>query len=469
METLFSIANLLVLPFWGLMILAPRWRWTLALIRSPLIVLPPIAIYAALVLPHLGEILPVVARPDLPAVVALLGSSLGAIAAWAHFLTFDLFVGRWIFLDARSRGLFAPLVSVIMVVTLLLGPLGLAGYLAVVAVSANAGRIGAAGRQVRRVLGLITEGSRPLALLALGSFGLLAATAVLMLVDPRVLGGASLWLKPAKFAASIALSAATLALLLRHIHMPARGGRRAVALIVFFATLELVIITIQAARGVASHFNVASTLNTVLFSAMGIGIVIFTIAIGYVAFVAFRQQFEDRALGWGIRLGFAVMLFGSAIAFLMPRPTPAQVESLRAGQSTPIVGAHAVGVADGGPGLPVTKWSTEGGDLRVPHFIGLHALQILPLAGWLFGRRHRRAGSPGRSSSRAVHLTVVMGAAYFGITVTALAQALRGQSVLAPDAVTVALAAAVLIASAVAGLLARQAAATPVFAGAAGS
>ena len=459
METLFSTANLLVLPFWGLMILAPRWRWTVALVRSPLIVLPPIAIYAALVLPHLGEILPVVARPDLPAVVALLGGPLGATAAWAHFLAFDLFVGRWIFLDARSRGLYAPLVSVIMVVTLLLGPLGLGGYLAVVAAR---GRLGAAGRQLRRFLGLITEGSRPLALLALGSVALLAVTAVLMLVDPRLLGAAPLWLKPAKFAASIALSAATLALLLRHIQLPARGGRRAVALIVVFATLELVIITIQAARGVASHFNVASTLNTFLFSAMGIGIVIFTLAIGYIAFVALRQRFEDRALGWGIRLGFAVMLFGSAIAFLMPRPTPAQAGSLRAGQPTPMVGAHAVGVPDGGPGLPVTRWSTQGGDLRVPHFIGLHALQILPLAGFLFGGR-RRAGSPG-DRVRAVRLTVITGLAYFGITITALVQALRGQSVLAPDAVTIALAAAVVTASALAALLVRQAAATPVFA-----
>lgn len=467
MESLFSIANLLVLPFWGLMILAPRWRWTLALVRSPLIVLPPIAIYAALVLPNLGAILPVVARPDLPAVVALLGGLLGATAAWAHFLAFDLFVGRWIFLDARSRGLFAPLVSVIMLVTLLLGPLGLAGYLGVVAVSANAGRVGSISQKLRQLVGLISEGSRPLALLALGSLGLLAVTAVLMLVDPRQLGGAPLWLKPAKFAASIALSAATLALLLRHIHLPARGGRRAVALIVVFATLELVIITIQAARGVASHFNAASTLNMVLFSAMGIGIVIFTIAIGYIAFVAFRQRFADRALGWGIRLGFAVMLFGSAIAFLMPRATPAQVESLRAGRPTPMVGAHAVGVPDGGPGLPITKWSTEGGDLRVPHFIGLHALQILPLAGLLFGRS-RRAGSAG-AGMRAVRLTVITGLAYFGITLTALVQALRGQSVLAPDAVTIGLTAAVVLASALAGLLVRQAAATPGFAGAAAS
>jgi hypothetical protein len=66
----------------------------------------------------------------------------------------------------------------------------------------------------------------------------------------------------------------------------------------------------------------------------------------------------------------------------MPRPTPAQLDAMRAGKPPAMMGAHAVGVADGGPGLPVTRWSTEGGDLRVPHFIGIHALQLLPLVGW---------------------------------------------------------------------------------------
>ena len=130
METLFSLSNLLVLPFWVLIIVLPHWRWTERLMQSPLVSLAPALLYAALVLPQLGGILAAVARPTLGGIAALLGTPAGATIAWAHFLAFDLFVGRWAFLDSRERQISAWLMAPILFMVLMLGPIGFLLYLA---------------------------------------------------------------------------------------------------------------------------------------------------------------------------------------------------------------------------------------------------------------------------------------------------------------------------------------------------
>ena len=90
MSRVFELANLTVLPFWALMIFAPRARLTGRVLASPWVVAAPIALYAWVVLPAFLQILPIVARPELNAVAGLLGQPAGATAAWAHFLAFDL-------------------------------------------------------------------------------------------------------------------------------------------------------------------------------------------------------------------------------------------------------------------------------------------------------------------------------------------------------------------------------------------
>ncbi|BFU43514.1 ABA4-like family protein [Krasilnikovia sp. MM14-A1004] len=127
--SLFTLTFAVAAPFWVLMILLPRWSWTARVIGSPLIVLPVLMIYAALVLPALGTVLPAVASPTLDSVRDLLGTDRGAAAAWAHMIAFDLFVGRWAWLDSRERGIPALVISPVLVLTILLGPLGLAAYL----------------------------------------------------------------------------------------------------------------------------------------------------------------------------------------------------------------------------------------------------------------------------------------------------------------------------------------------------
>jgi hypothetical protein len=137
MASLFRLSNLLVLPLWALMILAPRWRWTTRIMQSALVSAAPAILYAALVLPHLGEIWPAVSRPTLNGVVALLGSPVGATIAWMHFLAFDVFVGRWIYLDSQERRVSAWLMAPVLFLTLMLGPAGFLLYLVVRSVAVS--------------------------------------------------------------------------------------------------------------------------------------------------------------------------------------------------------------------------------------------------------------------------------------------------------------------------------------------
>jgi hypothetical protein len=137
---LFALTFLLVAPFWLLMIVLPTWPVTVRIVRSPLIVLPAVLVYAALVLPELGSFWAALGAPTLAGVRELLGSDTGVAAACAHLLAFDLFAGRWIYLDGGERGLNPWLLAPVLVLTLLFGPLGLAAYLALRQV---AGRVAA--------------------------------------------------------------------------------------------------------------------------------------------------------------------------------------------------------------------------------------------------------------------------------------------------------------------------------------
>jgi ABA DEFICIENT 4-like len=130
-ELLFTLTFAVAAPFWALMILLPRWSWTARIVGSPLIVLPVLVIYMLLVIRAFGDVLPVVVSPTLDGVRDLLGTAAGAAAAWAHMIAFDLFVGRWSWLDSRERHVPALVMAPVLVVTILLGPLGLLLYLAV--------------------------------------------------------------------------------------------------------------------------------------------------------------------------------------------------------------------------------------------------------------------------------------------------------------------------------------------------
>ncbi len=135
MSAVFSLSGLLVMPFWFLMIALPLWGVTRRVIASPWIAAAPAALYAALVLPRFTEVFAAVSSPSLAGVASLLGSEFGAVVGWVHFLAFDLFVRRWVYLDSRERGINPFLMAPVLFFTFMLGPVGFLAYLIVRAVA----------------------------------------------------------------------------------------------------------------------------------------------------------------------------------------------------------------------------------------------------------------------------------------------------------------------------------------------
>lgn len=129
MENIFQLSSLLVMPFWLLIIVLPHWGWTRRIMASPWVVAPAALLYTLLVVPSLASLLPQLANPQLGTIAALLGTPQGATIAWVHFLAFDLFVGRWAYLDSRQRGTSAWIISPVLFLILMVGPLGLLLYL----------------------------------------------------------------------------------------------------------------------------------------------------------------------------------------------------------------------------------------------------------------------------------------------------------------------------------------------------
>jgi ABA DEFICIENT 4-like len=455
---LFKLGNLLVLPFWALVILLPRWRWTRRITRSPLVSAAPALIYAALVLPRLTAIWPAIARPTLTGVATLLGSPEGATIAWVHFLAFDLFIGRWIYLDSQERRLSAVLTAPVLFLTLLFGPLGFLIYL-VIRVVMTAREADKSGTQIfaARVdrsepslngtqLGLRTADPKktllqrasstnwPLTIMGIAMILVSFATLEGILLGHRIITGVPAWLKPAKFAVSVSVYCFTFVGLLGFVESRQRLARFAANMTVVSFIVEMTVILIQAARGTTSHFNVTTTLNTFLWLTMGAFIVVVWTMNLLLAILVLFERIPNRPFAWSLRLGLLVSFVGMGSGFLMVRPTHEQQVTMAANHGPRIVGAHSVGVVDGGPGLPVVGWSTAGGDLRVAHFLGIHAMQILPFFGWFVARR-RNAFARFKDAHRLALISTV-GFAYLGLVLLLVWQALRGQSVIHPDVQT---------------------------------
>lgn len=280
--------------------------------------------------------------------------------------------------------------------------------------------------------------NRALTLLGLLMLITLVASLIGLAFDQRMITGVPAWLKPLKFSVSIGLYSFTLLWVLSFIQ-----GRRfwvglvsSVTLLAFL--VEIVMVITQVLRGTSSHFNVSDAFNALLFSAMGLFVLVIWVMNLVAAILLLFQRLADPALAWALRLGLLLTLLGAGLGALMTIPTADQRALMATGVQPMLAGAHSVGVADGGAGMPLTGWSTTGGDLRIGHFIGLHALQVLPLLGLLLAHPRMRA----LGQRRRIFVIWLAALSYLGLIALVTWQALRGQPLLAPDAATLVVAGA---------------------------
>ncbi|MEU8639641.1 hypothetical protein AB0C38_46245 [Amycolatopsis sp. NPDC048633] len=274
---------------------------------------------------------------------------------------------------------------------------------------------------------------RPLVVLA-GVMGVLCAASVLgVLVDDRTLVNAPIWLKPFKFSVSIGAYALTLAWLLTHVRRGRRAGWWFGTVFAVGIGLDVGLIVVQMIfRGTTLHFNKATPADVAINNVVAGGAYAAWLMTAAVVVLLLFQRLPDSALNSALRWGTGLALAGMGVAMLMFSPSPAQQAVLDAGGKPSTFGAHSVGVEDGGPGLPVLGWSTVGGDMRIPHFVGIHGLQVLPLVAFgllLLARRYPLLGS--EVVRRRLVRTAGLG--YAGLLVLLTWQAQRGQSIVHPD------------------------------------
>lgn len=184
-------------------------------------------------------------------------------------------------------------------------------------------------------------------------------------ISKTEVAGTSAWFKPFKFAMSIGIYSWTMAWYAAYL---IDFNRTVFAWsIILLLGFEIIYITLQAARGQLSHFNISTPLTSLLYGLMAMAASLVALYTAYIGWLFWHQTFPElpEAYVWGIRLGILIFVVFSFQGFMMGSRL-----------------SHTVGAPDGGGGIPILNWSRTYGDLRIAHFIGMHALQVLPLLAY---------------------------------------------------------------------------------------
>jgi hypothetical protein len=407
METIFSTGSSVALLGWLLLVFVPYWRGIAQFVAA-------VAIPVVLSLAYTALIGVWWSRAEggfssIEDVETLFQSRPMLVAGWLHYLAFDLWFGAWISREARKEGIPHLLVVPLLPLTLMFGPIGFLAFTLM--------RAAWRGGRGEFVLPFLTKAAtlwrgfaaREPALVKTGLVLALAMipTALCYALDDRTLNGVSIWLKPLKFQASLALFAFTLAFFMP---MASTAFRRSWAgLFVVWGFIiptfyEILYIAWRASMGEASHFNVETPAAAMLYRLMGIGAVTLTFTAPVLAWGILRRDAPPAVPVYRL----AVVL-GLVLTFVLGTSTG----MMMGGRLT-----HAVGLPlPGDTGWPVLGWLYTAGDLRVAHFFGIHAQQVIPIAGALLV-----AFVPAMARTGLVAFTAL----YTLFTLAVLAQALAG-------------------------------------------
>lgn len=218
---------------------------------------------------------------------------------------------------------------------------------------------------------------------------------IAMGIDDRTLRGVNVWVKPIKFLAATGVLSFTTAWFIGLLPTAVRQSpsiRTCVWTILIIGTVENSYIALQAAQGAASHYNTSSVVHAVIYSLMGVGALLLTLTQAILGFTIARHASGElnpvwkTAVVWGLMMTF---FLGASAGTLLGSAQPPS-----------------------GMGIPFLGWHVSGGDLRPAHFIGMHAAQIIPIAGLLL------AGDPRRSRARVKLYACIL--AYSGLWLAAM-------------------------------------------------
>lgn len=246
-------------------------------------------------------------------------------------------------------------------------------------------------------IGELKSRNEPLFWFGLISLALALAFLILTRVSQLQVAGVNAWYKPFKFAASIAIYSFTMAWYVSYLG-PSFNTKVFNTVVIVLFGFEIVYIALQAYRGQLSHFNISTPLYSLLYSAMAIAASVVTLYTAYIGLLFFQNQFpalEPHYL-WAIRISILLFVVFSFEGFVMGSRM-----------------AHTIGGPDGGSGIPLLNWSTKFGDPRIAHFIGMHALQVIPLVSYYLLKNTKA--------------TLLLGLLYGLLALAILIQALKGK------------------------------------------